>query len=566
MNPQQPRNKPLDAALDGAVNALGGSKAFSLPRPKDDDELHEAVVKYFGINIPRNSVCKDHRAPFDAFADAFFARSVVSVWKASRGFGGKSLLLALLGLCESVFLGAKCNILGGSGEQSQRVLNYINGEEMPEAFWGCENAPIHLVVGGVESETPDNAKGITKKMIKLTNGGYLKALMASSRSVRGPHPQRLRMDEADEMELAILDSALGQPMARLGIDEQTVISSTHQYSNGTMTEMLKRASQNGWPVFEWCYKENHVDNDGWLEQGAIDRKKQTVTAVMWKTEYENQEPNPEGRAIDVEKCELAFQEVYLGKSGFYAGDPFEDIVLEEPYRGGEPELSCHRCKHPYRRSDTRASVCTHCLVQRRLTRPGTYATGTDWAKKKDWTIIHTIRTDVTPARLVAWGRYGRIDWPAIIKKHEDRIRKYGGGAAHDITGLGSVIDDYLNVASDGVLMQGLPRHEMLSQYITAIEAGRIIFPRIKFMFDEHRLSSVEDVFRSGETFHLPDSMAAGALAWKASGMGSVGEIFIPMLDSAGKVVVMGSRDAYEQSRKAPIDSFRGPMHSGGYFA
>jgi hypothetical protein len=540
----------LTEGLFAAANTLSGSKAGAVPRPTTDDELHAAVKKYFNVDIPRRQICEHHKAPFTAFANAFFARDPVAVWKASRGFGGKSMLLALLGLCESVFIGAKCNILGGSGEQSERVLNYINGEEAPEAFWNAPDAPRHLIVGGAESEVAENARGITKRMIKLTNGGYLKALMASSKSVRGPHPQRLRLDEVDEMEISIFDSALGQPMKRFGIDPQIVASSTHQYSNGTMTEILKRAAKQGWGVYEWCYRENLQSNGGWLADDAVAEKRGVVTAYMWETEYENQEPNPEGRAIDVGKCRLAFKK----SLGEWEGKEHEECIVEEPYKGGLPELECHRCDHPYRIGDIRSVICAHCGDRRRLTRPASYAHGCDWAKKRDWTIITTIRTDIFPARVVAWKRTGRLDWPAMIGMFENRIRKYGGSAAHDITGLGGVIEDYLTVASEGVLMQGLPRHELLSHWITAIEHGMVEIPMIKYMFDEHRLASVEDVYKSGDKYHLPDTMSSGALAWKAGGLGAVGEIMIPMLDSTGKVVIETShafkhRPTKEQLRK-----------------
>lgn len=528
-----------DALRDGlfvAANTLGGSKAGAIPRPQTDDELHEAVKKYFNIDIPRRQICKHHCAPFTAFANAFFARDTVAVWKASRGFGGKSLLLALLGLCESAFIGAKCNILGGSGEQSERVLNYINGEEAPDAFWNAPDAPRHLVVGGKESEVAENAKGITKRMIKLTNGGYLKALMASSKSVRGPHPQRLRLDEVDEMDISIFDSALGQPMERFGIKENTVASSTHQYSNGTMTAIIKRAIENKWGYYEWCYRENLKSNGGWLDDAAVARKKATVTKYMWETEYENQEPNPTGRAIDIEKCRLAFK-TSLGE---FTGEEHVYIEIEAPYKGGVPEPHCHRCSHPYRRDDLRTDHCVYCRIPRRLTRPAVYSHGADWAKTTDWTVITTLRIDVHPARVVAWERTGRLDWPAMTSKFEKRIRRFGGGACHDITGIGNVVADYLNVASEGVLMQGLPRHELITHWISAIEHGLVEIPMIKYMFDEHRLASVEDCYKSGDKYHLPDTIASAALAWKAGGLGAVGEIYIPSVDPTGKVILESS--------------------------
>ena len=81
--------------------------------------------------------------------------------------------------------------------------------------------------------------------------------------MRGPHLQRLRIDEADEMLLAVLDAAHGQPMDRAGVQAQTVISSTHQHPDGTMTAVLQRAAARGWPVYQWCYRDT-LEPHGWL--------------------------------------------------------------------------------------------------------------------------------------------------------------------------------------------------------------------------------------------------------------------------------------------------------------
>lgn len=515
----------LREGLSHASKRISGSKGGSdIPKPRDDDELWHAVRRYWGVEIPRVKVCEHHVAPFTAFADAYFARHPFIIWKASRGFGGKSMLLSLLSLSEAAFLGAFVNLLGGSGEQAERVLAYMYGDEMPGAFWGAPGAPKHLIIGGDED-------GLLKRETKLNNKGRIRALMASSKSVRGPHPQRLRLDEVDEMDIKILDSAMGQPMERFGIKDNIVGSSTHHYSNGTMTEMIRRASTNNWPVYEWCYRENLVSNGGWLPDDAVARKRSVVTVHMWDTEYENQEPNPTGRAIDIDKCTAAFDEE-LGK---FEGSEHEYIELEPPDYGGLPEPTCHRCKHEYEPMDYKLDRCQNCFVQRRLTRPAIYATGADWAKKKDWTVITTIRVDCTPARVVAFERTGRIDWPAMIDKLNVRLRRFRGGSCHDMTGIGDVIGDYLQVASEGVIMMGYTKQQMVAQYVHAIEAGRLKYPRIKYAYDEHRLASVEDFYGGGQKFHLPDTAAAGALAWMASGMGGAGEIMIP-----GKNVMLGT--------------------------
>jgi hypothetical protein len=43
-----------------------------------------------------------------------------------------------------------------------------------------------------------------------------------------------------------------------------------------------------------------------------------------------------------------------------------------------------------------------------------------------------------------------------------------------------------------------------------VERGEIESPLIEFMYNEHKTASVEDVYGTG---HLPDTIAAMALAW-----------------------------------------------------
>jgi hypothetical protein len=256
--------------------------------PQTDQELQQWVHEHLGIWIPDKQICPDHVAPLTAFADAFFARHPRAVWKGSRGLAGKTVLLAALSLSEAILLGAGVTLLGGSGEQSIRVHHYMNGQDpaLANTFWAAPNAPRNLLIG-------DSSKRETR----LVNRGYLNALMASQASVRGPHPQRLRGDEIDEMEEAIWDAAQGQPMEAAGIAEQVVGSSTHQYPDGTMSRELQMAQERGWPVFIWCYKESMAG--GWLTSAQVERKKAAVSAYMWQTEFELQEPTTQGHRVYV---------------------------------------------------------------------------------------------------------------------------------------------------------------------------------------------------------------------------------------------------------------------------
>src|SRR3982750_4551276 len=113
---------------NGPVQGACGVKEAAYPArvamnrlPQDDDELWWTVFGLWGYRIPRVAVCPGHVAPFTAFCDAYFARSTTAIWKASRGLGGKSRTLGILGLTEAALLGCEVSILGGSSAQSLNV-------------------------------------------------------------------------------------------------------------------------------------------------------------------------------------------------------------------------------------------------------------------------------------------------------------------------------------------------------------------------------------------------------------------------------------------------------------
>lgn len=430
---------------------------FRLPL-RTEKELELFVELAFGAQIPKKAICDGHVSPWRFFCDAYFARHPVIVVKGSRGFAGKTYTLSALSATELVTLNADVNLLGGSGAQSARVL------ESMTKLWSHPAAPRELLA------SPPAAHHTT-----LKSGAKIHALMASQRSVRGPHPQRLRMDEIDEMDLKILDAALGQPMSARGIKAQTVLSSTHQYADGTMTEIIRRAAERSWPVYEWCYRET-VQPHGWLSPEDIAIKRRTLTKQMWETEIELQEPAPESRAFDPEAVRRMFRRdlgVFDGAAG--------EVVVAEPRAAG-----------------------------------GTYTTGADWAKDRDWTVVVTIRTDTTPMRVVAFRRMGREPWPNMIRALGEQLDAYGGTAGHDATGVGNVVADLLTHEVEPFILVGRTRSDLLTEYIAAVERDEIVAPHIRHMETEHRLASRDDMFGSG---HLPDSICAAAIAYRAAGYG-----------------------------------------------
>lgn len=428
--------------------------------------LRHALWLILGVELPDVQVCEDHSTPWRAFADAYFGRGEAAVWKGSRGLAGKSYMLGALAMMEALTLGVEVALLGGSKEQSTNVHKYI-------AEWTARPSFPRQRLKGDSTAT----------QTRFVPRGEVRALAASQRAVRGPHPARLRLDEVDEIPLPILDAATGQPMEGQDLADRlvpahTIFSSTHQYAEGTMTEVLRRAARKGWPVHEWCYRET-MEPHGWLTRRQVEASRATMTEEMWRTEVELGEPNPGSRAI----TPAAVARMFDPSLGEYQAHPGHELVFEPPERGA------------------------------------TYATGVDWAKERDWTVVKTYRTDVTPARLVAFVFVNREPWPSMVERANRRWRAYGGAFAHDATGIGNVVADYLEVpGAVPLLYQGKARVDLLTAYTLAVEHGELVAPRVEPAYTEHRLASREDFYGAG---HLPDTISAGAAAWRAITEGEV---------------------------------------------
>ena len=428
---------------------------FHLPIRKEET-LRLFVKKAWGVSIPDKQVCPEHTTPWRAFADAYFARSDMAIWHGSRGFAGKSFLLATLGLTEAVTLKGDVNILGGSGLQSKRVHEYMAGH------WRRKSAPKQLLLSDPH-----------KMSTMLVWGNSIQALLASQNSVRGPHIPRLRLDEIDEMALEIFDAAMGQPMELGGVRPNTVASSTHHNAIGTMTEVLKRAGEKNWPVYKWCYRET-LQPHGWLSPDEIPRKKGVVTVIAMGGRVRARRTVPR---IPRDHAGSDRRDVRSRAWGVRRRRP---AVHRNRSAGGRRDL-CHRS-----RLGSRCRLDDHRHLEDR--------------------------------RVPAQGGGLSPDRPASMAVHDQAVRRSGEAVSrdrpdHDATGLGNVIERLYQVDSDGVVMVGKQRDELFTDYILAIEKGEIECPYITFMESEHKYCTVGDLYGSG---HPPDTIVAGAMAYRAS--------------------------------------------------
>lgn len=455
---------------------------FQLKRlPAGDEELWWLTQALFGITIPRVPVCADHVTPFQAFADAYFRRDsrggepepmTFAIWHASRGLAGKSKSMSVLGLLLAYLKGADITILGGSMAQSANVHEYV-GRAME-----YKNVPVEMTVDA------------TATRIVLANRARLRPLPASQKTVRSPHPSILLMDEADEMELDVYDAALGQPLRQQNyrgqwVETMTVVSSTWQNPAGTFTEVLRRADEKGLVPYRWCHRETSNPVDGWLTAETIAETRDRVSGAMWDAEYELGEPAIGNRAFDSGKVEAAFRL------------PFTPIRRKEQkdyaeYVFAEPE------------------------------RDARYVIGADWAKEADYSAIGVARIDQRRRELVYYLRCNRRPWPVIIGQFNKAMRDYHASARHDLTGIGNVINDYLDETARGFSMTGAKRAVMLSDYVVSLEHGHWAFPKIPAMFTEHKYCRTGDLYSGQVGFHLPDTVAMAAMCeYEAKRMGAI---------------------------------------------
>lgn len=491
---------------------------ISLERgPQTDEELYYLVQALWGHCIPRHKVCPEHDAPFDAFATAYFAREPQILIHGSRGLAGKSRLLSILGLTEAAVLGSDVNLLGGSLSQSTNIH-----ETMRDA-WDYPNAPRYLRAGEP-----------TSSLIKLQNGAKIRPLTASQRTVRGPHPPRLLLDEIDEMDFAILEGAKGQPMPQKDwngniIPAQTTMSSTWQYPDKTFAKEYKRFQEEGLPIFTWCFKDTANPIDGWLDPEFIKQKKREISAEMWRVEYELGEPSIGNRAFDSDAVARAFNDDAYKV-------PVEKRQISKTARESE-EYQFEGYKHG-----------------------DEYVIGADWGKAQDFTVITVFKVTKMPVEVVYFAKMRRQPYPVMIGHFNRIMQQYHAEGIHDATGLGGVVADYVDSRAYGFQMTGAKRDDMLSNYVNAVEKGAVKAPFIESYYKSHLYASVEDLYSRGKEFHLPDDVCSMALAWHlvSRRVGAVGPEVLSNLNDANYI----EREMAQNKQHDPANKRKNQWNEG----
>jgi len=151
--------------------------------------------------------------------------------KGPRG-GGKSKILGALGFVKWFLQLLSIVDMGGSLQQAQGVYNYFVGHIYTQP----------AIVGALPDEP-------TMHKTESDKGNYFKAVAASPKAVRGPHPDNLFIDEACETKDQLILDAM--PMVNTSDNSLVVMTSTFHKIFGFFQETWDRAGELGWVRLSW---------------------------------------------------------------------------------------------------------------------------------------------------------------------------------------------------------------------------------------------------------------------------------------------------------------------------
>ncbi|MHC4153606.1 MAG: hypothetical protein ACYST6_01565 [Planctomycetota bacterium] len=209
-------------------------------RPRTRRDLKNYVRAFLGIDIPDKKICPEHTSPMDYLWHGFWAdfgpgraaNADAVVW-ANRA-GGKTRLAAVATLLDCIFKpNCQVRILGGSGEQSGRMYEYLT------TF--LHNGFEEFLAGPVR-----------KEKCRFSSGAAVEVLTQSPMSVRGQHIQKLRCDEVELFDEDVFAAAKFTTHSTADLVGAMEVISTMHRPYGLMQKVVSSANHLGTPIFKWC--------------------------------------------------------------------------------------------------------------------------------------------------------------------------------------------------------------------------------------------------------------------------------------------------------------------------
>lgn len=179
---------------------------------------------------------EDHTSPFRVVSDIITMRTTHYVVWANRSGSKTYSVGGFPSWYKSIrYPRLQTKILGGSKDQS--TLSY----EAMKYFFDITDTYHYLRNGELFKQRAD-----------FGNNSEVSILTASTRSVRGPHPQTLLLDEVDEMAEDVFEDALSQPQTKHGIPPSLGMFSTNHQVEGLMDKAIAMAQEKEQAIYRYC--------------------------------------------------------------------------------------------------------------------------------------------------------------------------------------------------------------------------------------------------------------------------------------------------------------------------
>ena len=281
--------------------------------------------------IPSSEVMQWPLVIKNAYAKIWSGKYSRVIIKAPRG-GGKSKLLGTLGFDMWFLKNLSVVNMGGSFAQAQIVYKYF------KAY--CDMDP----------QVEDDING-KPKMSETTSiaGNYFSCVTASTRQVRGPHPDVLISDETCESDDELIHAAL--PMVDTSQNPLIIMASTFHKIYGIFQETWDNAEERGylpiqWDIFDIAKKFSEDfwqrpeikeipgieklikyasgrtgDPDGWVPiENIIQAWKEKPTEDWFEVEYMGSRPSSAGLVLKPEDIDKAIFDSDIDKTlGYVTG-------------------------------------------------------------------------------------------------------------------------------------------------------------------------------------------------------------------------------------------------------
>ncbi len=230
----------LDKSKSNIERAAYIYSALRRTRPGTRQDLKNYVKVFLGIDVPDIRICPQHNTPMDylwySFSADFAAEGKVNadaiVW--ANRTGGKTELAAVATLLDCVFKpNCRVRILGGSGEQSGRMYQYLTA-----FLWN-----------GFEEFLAGPA---LKAKCHFVNNSSVEVLTQSATSVRGQHIHKLRCDEVELFDEDVFAAAKFTTQSTENLVAAMELISTMHRPYGLMQKIVSSADRFSTPVFKWC--------------------------------------------------------------------------------------------------------------------------------------------------------------------------------------------------------------------------------------------------------------------------------------------------------------------------